>query len=220
MQAAGSEATVHIHMLQACETDHLARMLCRLGSELDVRVWQDCWPRARPAPQPATDEPVDVASLQHSASIDASSSLESNASPQDSQDPSTDPAPGSRHTSSSVSDGAAGSDSISTHHVSCKKFIEQLRRTRFGVGLELTEQAKEYTLAANEMLGQAAQALSVDTNSRDVHFVQELLQNADDTAYAPGLLPTVEFVLDHDCITVFINEVSVLVMMPTCLSPY
>ena len=211
MQAAGSEATVYTHMLQACETDDLARMLCRLGSELDVSLWQDCWPQARPAPQPATHDPNDVASLQQSATIDASSSRESGASSQDSQDPSKDPAPGSRPTSSSVSDSAAGTDSISTQQVSCKQFIEQLRRTRFGVGLELTEQAKEYTLAANEMLGQAAQALSVDTNSRDVHFVQELLQNADDTTYAPGLLPTVEFVLGHDCITVFINEVSALV---------
>lgn len=43
--------------------------------------------------------------------------------------------------------------------------------------------------------------------SKDTHFVLELVQNADDNAYAPGQLPALEFVLEEGRITVLNNEV-------------
>ena len=48
--------------------------------------------------------------------------------------------------------------------------------------------------------------------SKDTHFVLELVQNADDNAYAPGQLPALEFVLEEGRITVLNNEVCLPVL--------
>ncbi|GFH15830.1 DUF3883 domain-containing protein [Haematococcus lacustris] len=62
-------------------------------------------------------------------------------------------------------------------------------------------------LVQNARMGRALSRLSQELYSRDSHFVLELVQNADDNSYPPGVIPTLEFVLHEDRITVLNNEV-------------
>jgi hypothetical protein len=45
-----------------------------------------------------------------------------------------------------------------------------------------------------------------DIYSQDTHFLLELIQNADDNAYVPGVVPSLLFDTSADCIVVRNNE--------------
>jgi len=60
---------------------------------------------------------------------------------------------------------------------------------------------------SNDRLGRALQRLSQDLYSKDVHFVLELVQNADDNVYDEGVCPALEFILNAEGITILNNEV-------------
>jgi len=55
-------------------------------------------------------------------------------------------------------------------------------------------------------LDRALKLLSQDLYAKDIHFVLELLQNAEDNTYAPGVVPEVRFILTDDAILVQNNE--------------
>src|SRR6185312_1105262 len=55
-------------------------------------------------------------------------------------------------------------------------------------------------------LQKALDLLSQSLYTSDVHFVMELLQNADDNAYAPGVKPTLKFDLHKDALYLYNNE--------------
>jgi hypothetical protein len=56
-------------------------------------------------------------------------------------------------------------------------------------------------------LQQALKLLSASLYSSQVHFVMELIQNADDNQYAPSVTPTLRLQLFPHAVVVFNNEV-------------
>ncbi|KAE9597291.1 putative histidine kinase-like ATPase domain-containing protein [Lupinus albus] len=74
-----------------------------------------------------------------------------------------------------------------------KQHIEEIRRTRFSIGGELNPLAED--------LHQAVKNLSVELYAKDVHFLMELIQNAEDNQYSEGVRPTLQFILTSKDIT-------------------
>lgn len=95
----------------------------------------------------------------------------------------------------------------SEESLECQKFIEGIRQTEFGMGVELDASGAELRQKMNDRLGRALHRLSQDLYSKDVHFVLELVQNADDNMYEADAWPAVEFILKDTGITIVNNEV-------------
>ncbi|CAL0313580.1 unnamed protein product [Lupinus luteus] len=74
-----------------------------------------------------------------------------------------------------------------------KEHIEEIRRTRFSIGGEVNPLAED--------LHQAVKNLSVELYAKDVHFLMELIQNAEDNQYSEGVRPTLEFIVTSKDIT-------------------
>ncbi|CAI0453536.1 unnamed protein product [Linum tenue] len=75
-----------------------------------------------------------------------------------------------------------------------REHIEQLRRRTFSIGDD-----EENPLAA--MLDQAVKYLSAELYAKDVHFLMELIQNAEDNEYSEEVDPSLEFVITSRDIT-------------------
>lgn len=92
--------------------------------------------------------------------------------------------------------------------LTCQSFIKSLRKKQFGVGLEILDSAASAVLQIQQQrLERALKRLSDELYSENTHFVLELLQNADDNAYASGIIPKGEFTLtDRHEIVFFNNE--------------
>ena len=88
-----------------------------------------------------------------------------------------------------------------------RRVVDRIRREEFGVGLALSSQGAALVERQNERLGRALQRLSVDLYSTDSHFVLELVQNADDNRYGPGVVPALAFHVGSDAVAVRNNEV-------------
>ena len=65
-----------------------------------------------------------------------------------------------------------------------------------------------------KLMGRACEKLSSDLYSADNHFVLELIQNADDNDYGPGVEPSLAFIVARSSITLLNNEVCI-----SCLNP-
>ncbi|KAJ6672190.1 ATP/DNA BINDING PROTEIN-RELATED [Salix viminalis] len=74
-----------------------------------------------------------------------------------------------------------------------EEHTERLRASTFSIGRERNP------LAA--MLDQAVKYLSAELYAKDVHFLMELIQNAEDNEYLEGVDPSLEFVLTSRDIT-------------------
>ncbi|CAN5959351.1 unnamed protein product [Sphagnum jensenii] len=75
----------------------------------------------------------------------------------------------------------------------CRDHVEEIRRKRFNIG----EDQQKSQLAS--MLQGAIEQLSAELYQKDIRFVPELIQNAEDNNYGPGVTPSLEFVLtDRD----------------------
>ncbi|KAJ4849705.1 hypothetical protein Tsubulata_018983, partial [Turnera subulata] len=72
--------------------------------------------------------------------------------------------------------------------------IESLRSNKFSVG-------KKEANPLTQDLHNAVKNLSAELYSKDVHFLMELIQNAEDNSYPDGVEPTLEFVLTENDIT-------------------
>ena len=96
---------------------------------------------------------------------------------------------------------------VSDESLECQRFIEGIRQTEFGMGVELDASGAELRQKMNDRLGRALHRLSQDLYSKDVHFVLELVQNADDNTYDADAWPAVEFILKDTGITIVNNEV-------------
>ncbi|XP_061088728.1 uncharacterized protein wu:fj29h11 isoform X2 [Conger conger] len=90
----------------------------------------------------------------------------------------------------------------------CRAVINDIRKSEFGIGVELNEEGQRLMMVHQERLGRSLERLSAELYSKDTHFVLELIQNADDNSYAlPGdVQPALAFVLENDCITILNNE--------------
>ena len=89
----------------------------------------------------------------------------------------------------------------------CEQVIEDIRQTEFGMEVQLDALGSDLRQKQNDRLGRALHRLSQDLYSKDVHFVLELVQNADDNAYETGACPAVEFILEEHGSTIINNEV-------------
>eukprot|EP01062_Namystynia_karyoxenos_P043159 TRINITY_DN3159_c1_g1_i3.p1 TRINITY_DN3159_c1_g1~~TRINITY_DN3159_c1_g1_i3.p1 ORF type:complete len:3805 (+),score=1311.45 TRINITY_DN3159_c1_g1_i3:71-11485(+) len=84
--------------------------------------------------------------------------------------------------------------------------VKSILRQEFGVGADLTGEGKRLHEANSGRLGRAIERLASDLYSHDAHFVLELVQNADDNQYAPGVCPTVAFDLTQSAVILSNNE--------------
>ncbi|XP_059387671.1 uncharacterized protein LOC132121937 [Carassius carassius] len=88
-----------------------------------------------------------------------------------------------------------------------KAIIEDIRKTEFGIGVELNEEGQNLMRKQQARLGRSLERLSTELYSKDTHFVLELIQNADDNCYPDGReQPALAFVVEKDCITILNNE--------------
>ncbi|XP_054913525.1 uncharacterized protein wu:fj29h11 [Poeciliopsis prolifica] len=89
-----------------------------------------------------------------------------------------------------------------------KNIIEDIRKSEFGIGVELNPEGQKLMQVHQERLGRSLDRLSTELYSKDTHFVLELIQNADDNSYPSGggAVPALAFVVERDCITVLNNE--------------
>ncbi|KAJ8554132.1 hypothetical protein K7X08_024810 [Anisodus acutangulus] len=74
-----------------------------------------------------------------------------------------------------------------------KEHIEEIRRSKFSIGGE--------TNPLTEDLHQAVKNLSAELYAKDVHFLMELIQNAEDNEYDKGVDPSLQFVITSKDIT-------------------
>ncbi|KAF6137957.1 hypothetical protein GIB67_041830 [Kingdonia uniflora] len=74
-----------------------------------------------------------------------------------------------------------------------KEHIEELRRSKFSIG------GKPNLLT--EDLHQAVKNLSAELYAKDVHFLMEIIQNAEDNEYEEGVNPSLEFIVTSEDIT-------------------
>ncbi|XP_034083344.1 protein NO VEIN isoform X4 [Gymnodraco acuticeps] len=102
---------------------------------------------------------------------------------------------------------AASSQSETTSDLK-RALIEDIRKSEFGIGVELNAEGQKLMQVHSERLGRSLDRLSTELYSKDTHFVLELIQNADDNSYPSevGVVPALAFVVERDCITVLNNE--------------
>ncbi|KAL4571543.1 hypothetical protein LXL04_018304 [Taraxacum kok-saghyz] len=82
---------------------------------------------------------------------------------------------------------------MSSKTTAARKHVEKIRRTKFSIG------GKSNPLT--EDLHQAVKNLSAELYAKDVHFLMELIQNAEDNEYLKKVEPTLEFVITSKDIT-------------------
>ncbi|KAK2885132.1 uncharacterized protein wu:fj29h11 isoform X1 [Channa argus] len=89
-----------------------------------------------------------------------------------------------------------------------RAIIEDIRKSEFGIGVELTAEGQKLMQVHQDRLGRSLERLSTELYSKDTHFVLELIQNADDNSYPleTDVVPALAFVVEKDCITVLNNE--------------
>jgi hypothetical protein len=87
-----------------------------------------------------------------------------------------------------------------------RAFIEQLRHSKFMIGMALSADAEEAAEGLRQDLSSALRLLSEDLYSTKTHFILELIQNADDNAYAEGIDPQIRIVLAPHALIVWNNE--------------
>jgi hypothetical protein len=87
-----------------------------------------------------------------------------------------------------------------------RAFIEQIRRSEYMIGMTLAPEAEAAAEGMRRKLNSALRLLSDDLYSTKTHFVLELVQNADDNAYAAEVSPQIRITLSPSALTVWNNE--------------
>src|SRR5262245_39895637 len=87
-----------------------------------------------------------------------------------------------------------------------RQVIEDIRRSQYGIGLPPDSASQSVIANIRGQLDRALKLLSQDLYAKDIHFVLELLQNAEDNSYGPGILPEIRFRLTEEAILVQNNE--------------
>lgn len=82
--------------------------------------------------------------------------------------------------------------------------IERIRREKFGIGLNLSHEGQYLTDQLKSLVGRSLERLSKELYNTDMHFVLELIQNADDNQY--NTKPCLIFVIDDNSINIYNNE--------------
>jgi hypothetical protein len=87
-----------------------------------------------------------------------------------------------------------------------RAFIDQLRRSKFMIGMALAPDAEEAAAGLRQDLSSALRLLSEDLYSTKTHFILELIQNADDNDYTDGTDPQIRIALSESALKVWNNE--------------
>ena len=82
--------------------------------------------------------------------------------------------------------------------------IQRIRREKFGIGLDLSNESQHLTDQLKSLVGRSLERLSTELYNTDMHFVLELIQNADDNQYKER--PRLVFVINSDSIDIYNNE--------------
>lgn len=90
--------------------------------------------------------------------------------------------------------------------ISPRQVIDKIRLRLLG-DEKFEEDAKEVILELQTQLNSSIKLLSEDLYSKKSHFVLELIQNADDNHYAPGVTPHLTLKVQPSCLVVANNEV-------------
>ncbi|KAF5833707.1 hypothetical protein DUNSADRAFT_9905, partial [Dunaliella salina] len=85
-------------------------------------------------------------------------------------------------------------------------FLQKLRRERFYLDVDLTEDMQRMKAQFEDVFGATLKTLAEDLYSKDIHFLMELIQNADDCKYATST-PSLRFEIHADRIVVKSNEI-------------
>lgn len=236
LQVIGSPGKAEAAILAACKDDVSAQTLYSLGIQLGISSWQQHWLQRcehsvslnTSASEPLDNTAVDSQDLalpavhadatpthevdSANASVGLESVLQSMRSLTGAPQQGADGTLVAQSSMAAVSHTLDVSDedqiaAASEESFECQKFIENIRQTEFGMGVELDASGAELRQKMNNRLGRALHRLSQDLYSKDVHFVLELVQNADDNAYEADVWPAVEFILKDTGITIVNNEV-------------
>nr|GLL31644.1 uncharacterized protein LOC109170777 [Ipomoea trifida] len=82
-----------------------------------------------------------------------------------------------------------------------KDHIEEIRRRKFKIGVESKSLNEDDDYSVSDDIHQAVKLLSAELYSKDVHFLMELIQNAEDNEYEEGVDPSLEFIITSKDIT-------------------
>lgn len=88
-----------------------------------------------------------------------------------------------------------------------REVIEHIRRYEFGIGAELVGDGREVVDRLVRKYRNLLETVAKDLNSKESHFILELVQNADDNHYAPGVAPALSFRLEPRELVVSNNEI-------------
>ncbi|XP_028845943.1 uncharacterized protein LOC114796163 isoform X2 [Denticeps clupeoides] len=103
--------------------------------------------------------------------------------------------------------GDATEEQCESREHSHKAVVDDIRKSEFGIGVELNEEGQNLMKVHQDRLGRSLERLSTELYSKDTHFVLELIQNADDNSYSEdGAQPSLAFVIEKDCVTILNNE--------------
>jgi len=87
-----------------------------------------------------------------------------------------------------------------------REFIERLRKEEFGIGADLDGDARTIVDNLTRKYRNLLATVAEDLNSKESHFILELIQNADDNHYHGGVAPSLSFQLENDRLVVINNE--------------
>jgi hypothetical protein len=85
--------------------------------------------------------------------------------------------------------------------------IEQIRRYKYGIGANLEGDGRVVFENMRQLCQNLLATIAEDLNSKESHFILELLQNADDNSYAQDVDPSLTFNLLPEQLVVVNNEV-------------
>ncbi|WP_448684135.1 sacsin N-terminal ATP-binding-like domain-containing protein [Delftia acidovorans] len=91
-----------------------------------------------------------------------------------------------------------------------REIIEKIRRIEFGIGADLQGDGEVVVEALVRKYRSLLETVAQDLNSKESHFLLELVQNADDNEYAEGVAPTLAFWLTPEELVAFNNELGFL----------
>ena len=84
--------------------------------------------------------------------------------------------------------------------------IEHIRRFEFGIGASLQGDGRVIVANTQRRYQSLLGTVAEDLNSKESHFILELVQNADDNTYSPGVDPSLSFLAESQRLVVVNNE--------------
>eukprot|EP01001_Neometanema_parovale_P004787 NODE_1704_length_1635_cov_82.102513_g1624_i0.p1 GENE.NODE_1704_length_1635_cov_82.102513_g1624_i0~~NODE_1704_length_1635_cov_82.102513_g1624_i0.p1 ORF type:complete len:543 (+),score=154.13 NODE_1704_length_1635_cov_82.102513_g1624_i0:64-1629(+) len=89
-----------------------------------------------------------------------------------------------------------GKNVITVRNVELAKGVVTKIRASWGIGVDVDAKVKEILTKYRSSLSESLRLLSEELYSTSTHFFLELIQNADDNVYGPGVTPTFKIRLD------------------------